>query len=188
MVVYLGVGVGSDILLSEALKVCEFQTQDILPCPRHLTQIIWQSAILRNCPCSWGAFLVLVLLYSLNKPQPWTFSFTEPWASAHTSHWNLYVPSKKHTSVHDAGTQHCYRGVWYLWLHFILARQAQGVILSLKGYCRGATEEKGVKNKAGYSAGTEMAFSTWVLTCLWGTAGQCREGQIDDIAADDRGL
>lgn len=75
-----------------------------------------------------------------------------------------------------------------MWFHFILARQAQGVILFLKGYCRGATEEKGVKNKAGHLAGTEKVFSTWVLTCLWRTAGQCREGQIYDIAADDRGL
>lgn len=33
-----------------------------------------------------------------------------------------------------------------------------------------------------------MVFNTWVLTCLWGTAGQCGEGQIYDIAADDRGL
>lgn len=47
-------------------------------------------------------------------------------------------------------------------------------------------------NKAGYFEGSEKVLSTilavWVLTCLWGTAGQCREGQIHDIAADDRGL
>ena len=61
-----------------------------------------------------------------------------------------------------------------MWFHFIPARQTQGV------------------NKAGYFEGSEKVLSTilavWVLTCLWGTAGQCREGQIHDIAADDRGL
>lgn len=123
------------IVLPEAPKVCAFQTRH--SCLRHLIQIIWQSAILRNCPCSWGAFLVLDLLYTLNKAQPWTF-FSE---FTHTSCWHLYVPSKEHTSIHDASTKRCYWGIRYLWFHFIPARQAQGVILSLKGYCRGAREQ-----------------------------------------------
>lgn len=66
------------------------------------------------------------------------------------------------------------------------------MILSLKDYWGEAIEDKGVKNKAECLAEAEKVLALGVqvlsLTSLWRRAGQCGEGQIHDIAADDRGL
>lgn len=77
--------------------------------------------------------------------------------------------------------------------HFTQAREAQGVILSLKDYWEGTTEEMGINNsELGIWQGQKKVLAWRIqvlsLTSLWRTAGQRRESQIHDVAADDRSL
>lgn len=91
----------------------------------------------------------------------------------------VHAPCKEHAGVHDGGPQDSNGGVLCLQLVLPDAREADGEVLPLVEHC-GEVEVRPVRAPVGGCR--QQAGSP---TSLWGTAGQCREGEVHHVAADD---